>query len=58
MTIGAFGHDYSSGPNQDFICLMKVHKEICENFNIETDQLEVSMGMSDDFEKAVSNNLN
>jgi len=54
MTIGAFGHDYSSGPNQDFICLMKVHKEICENFNIETDQLEVSMGMADDFEKADS----
>ncbi|XP_055385159.1 pyridoxal phosphate homeostasis protein [Condylostylus longicornis] len=53
MTIGAFGHDYSTGPNPDFISLMKVHKELTVKLNIEPHQLQVSMGMSDDFEQAI-----
>lgn len=53
MTIGAYGFDYSTGPNPDFIALMKCHKEICEESAIQPEDLQVSMGMSNDFEKAV-----
>lgn len=53
MTIGAFGHDYSKGPNPDFIALMKCHKQICDECSVGPESLQVSMGMSDDFEKAV-----
>lgn len=53
MTIGAFGYDYSKGPNPDFITLMKCHQQICEECAIKPEDLQVSMGMSDDFEKAV-----
>lgn len=54
MTIGKFGHDYSTGPNPDFICLMKCHEDVCKTFGLDPDDVHVSMGMSDDFEKAVS----
>lgn len=54
MTIGAFGHDYSAGPNPDFISLMEVHKKICEENQLDEKDVQVSMGMSDDFERAVS----
>lgn len=54
MTIGKFGHDYSTGPNPDFICLMKCHEDVCNTFGLGPDDVHVSMGMSDDFEKAVS----
>lgn len=53
MTIGAFGHDYTKGPNPDFITLMQVHKQICEENQLEAAAVQVSMGMSDDFEKAI-----
>ena len=53
MTIGAFGHDYSLGPNPDFVSLMQVHAAVCNENLLEADKLQVSMGMSDDFEKAV-----
>lgn len=54
MTIGKFGHDYTTGPNPDFICLMKCHEDVCNTFGLGPDDVHVSMGMSDDFEKAVS----
>lgn len=54
MTIGKFGHDYSTGPNPDFICLVKCHKEVCEAFSLDEGDVNISMGMSDDFEEAVS----
>lgn len=54
MTIGKFGHDYATGPNPDFISLMKCHKEVCEAFGWSESEVEVSMGMSDDFDEAVS----
>ncbi|XP_063682161.1 pyridoxal phosphate homeostasis protein-like [Bolinopsis microptera] len=50
MTIGAFGYDWSQGDNPDFIELLKCHKELCEHFG---QDLEISMGMSDDFGKAI-----
>ncbi|XP_058812534.1 pyridoxal phosphate homeostasis protein [Topomyia yanbarensis] len=53
MTIGRFGHDYSTGPNPDFIELMKCHQDICSTFGKDPAELQVSMGMSDDFVQAI-----
>jgi PLP dependent protein len=49
MTIGAYGFDYSKGPNPDFVSLME-----CVQLLPHPDSLQLSFGMSDDFEKAVS----
>lgn len=49
MTIGAYGFDYSKGPNPDFISLME-----CLKLLPHPESLQVSFGMSDDFERAVS----
>lgn len=49
MTIGAYGYDYSKGPNPDFIRIMECLKQLPS-----PESLEVSFGMSDDFERAVS----
>jgi PLP dependent protein len=57
MTIGKFGHDAATGPNPDFIELMKCHQAICSQFEREPSDVNVSMGMSDDFEHAVSINM-
>jgi hypothetical protein len=54
MTIGKYGYDTSNGPNPDFVELMKCHQAICEKFEREPGDVSVSMGMSDDFEQAVS----
>lgn len=54
MTIGRFGHDYSTGPNPDFVCLLDCHKNVCSAFNLSPADVQISMGMSDDFEQAVS----
>lgn len=53
MTIGRFGHDYSTGPNPDFITMMECHKKVCDELNLDPSSVEVSMGMSDDFDKAI-----
>lgn len=53
MTIGRFGHDYSTGPNPDFIELMKCHRDICSTFEKDPEEVQVSMGMSDDFVQAI-----
>lgn len=54
MTIGKFGHDYSTGPNPDFVTLMACHEKICKKLKLQSENVQVSMGMSDDFENAVS----
>lgn len=54
MTIGRFGYDYSQGPNPDFLCLLDCRDRLYNAFKLEADSLEISMGMSDDFEHAVS----
>lgn len=54
MTIGKFGYDYSLGPNPDFLCLLDCHKNVCNKFNLPPENVAISMGMSDDFEQAVS----
>jgi uncharacterized pyridoxal phosphate-containing UPF0001 family protein len=51
MTIGAPGRKPSEGPNPDFVLLREL-KEIIEEI-LERKDLELSMGMSDDFEEAL-----
>lgn len=53
MTIGAFDHDLTTGANPDFQRLIECRKQICEQFNFTTEDMELSMGMSHDFEHAV-----
>ena len=52
MTIGAYGFDYSKGPNPDFVSIMECLKHVPDH-----ESLQLSFGMSDDFEKAVSEHL-
>ncbi|XP_072026908.1 pyridoxal phosphate homeostasis protein-like [Amphiura filiformis] len=54
MTIGAFDHDLSQGPNPDFKVLLKCREDVCSKFNLSKDSMELSMGMSGDFEHAIS----
>jgi len=56
MTIGAFGHDYSTGPNPDFECLIECRRRVCKALNISEADLDLSMGMSNDYQEAVSEN--
>ncbi|KAK4328678.1 hypothetical protein Pmani_000925 [Petrolisthes manimaculis] len=53
MTIGAFDHDLSKGPNPDFQTLLKCQAGVCETVCKEPQDLELSMGMSNDFEHAI-----
>lgn len=54
MTIGSFGHDYKTGPNPDFVELIKCHKQVCDTFQLDPKDVQMSMGMSDDYQEAVS----
>ena len=38
--------------------LMKCKEDVMEKFGLRSDQVEISMGMSNDFQQAVSNLLN
>ncbi|XP_042332659.1 pyridoxal phosphate homeostasis protein [Sceloporus undulatus] len=53
MTIGSFGHDLSKGPNPDFQMLIALRQEVCEKLNIPIENVELSMGMSTDFQHAI-----
>ncbi|XP_021026571.1 pyridoxal phosphate homeostasis protein [Mus caroli] len=53
MTIGSFGHDLSQGPNPDFQRLLTLRRELCEKLGIPVEQVELSMGMSMDFQHAI-----
>ncbi|XP_057608741.1 pyridoxal phosphate homeostasis protein isoform X2 [Chionomys nivalis] len=53
MTIGSFGHDLSQGPNPDFQVLLHLRQELCEKLGIPVEQVELSMGMSGDFQHAI-----
>lgn len=53
MTIGEYGYDVSSGPNPDFLTLIKCKSKVCEDLGIDTKEIQLSMGMSTDFEHAV-----
>lgn len=54
MTIGQYDYDTSKGPNPDFLTLAKCRKEVCESLNLDINEVKLSMGMSTDFEHAVS----
>lgn len=54
MTIGEYDYDVSRGPNPDFISLAKIRQEVCQKLNLDINQVELSMGMSTDYEHAVS----
>lgn len=53
MTIGAFDHDVSKGPNPDFQLLLRCREDLCATLGLKLDSVELSMGMSNDFEHAV-----
>ncbi|CAH1641580.1 unnamed protein product [Spodoptera littoralis] len=53
MTIGQYDYDVSQGPNPDFLTLVKCRQEVCENLNLDINNVELSMGMSTDYEHAI-----
>ncbi|EFN81689.1 pyridoxal phosphate homeostasis protein [Harpegnathos saltator] len=53
MTIGMFGYDIANGPNPDFINLLKCRETICNKLEIDFKNIELSMGMSNDYEHAI-----
>lgn len=53
MTIGKIGHDYSAGPNSDFECLVETRSKLCRELGLGVEEVELSMGMSSDFEQAI-----
>ena len=54
MTIGAYGYDVSLGPNPDFLKLLKVRDDVCQQLSILSSEVDLSMGMSSDYAHAVS----
>ena len=54
MTIGRLGHDYSMGPNPDFEVMVRAREDLCNKLGLDTGQVELSMGMSADYEQAVA----
>ncbi|CAG5118012.1 unnamed protein product [Candidula unifasciata] len=53
MTIGSFDHDPSTGPNPDFQALFKARENVCKELDMRPQDLDLSMGMSNDFEHAI-----
>ncbi|XP_015523030.2 pyridoxal phosphate homeostasis protein [Neodiprion lecontei] len=53
MTIGKYGYDPSAGPNPDFLKLRELHNKICQELNLDSRAVELSMGMSSDYEHAI-----
>jgi PLP dependent protein len=56
MTIGAIARSKATGEgeeNEDFICLKGVRDKMIEELGLEEEGLELSMGMSEDFEGAI-----
>ncbi|XP_062509567.1 pyridoxal phosphate homeostasis protein-like [Corticium candelabrum] len=53
MTIGQINYDYSQGPNPDFQSLIQCHHTVSEKLGIPVEDLEVSMGMSADYDHAI-----
>ncbi|XP_078455327.1 pyridoxal phosphate homeostasis protein [Lampetra planeri] len=53
MTIGMYGHDLSQGPNPDFQKLLACRVNLCEKLGLKPETIQMSMGMSGDFEHAI-----
>ncbi|XP_034060933.1 pyridoxal phosphate homeostasis protein isoform X1 [Gymnodraco acuticeps] len=54
MTIGRYGYDLNLGPNPDFQTLLGRRQQLCDGLQMPLEQVELSMGMSTDFDHAVS----
>lgn len=54
MTIGKYGHDYETGPNMDLVRMMECHGRVCGELALDEATVEVSMGMSADYERAIA----
>lgn len=58
MTIGAIARSQESttpeSVNEDFVALREVRDEVAEQLGVDKAELELSMGMSSDFEAAIS----
>ncbi|TPP65202.1 putative Proline synthetase co-transcribed bacterial protein [Fasciola gigantica] len=54
MCIGMQYCDETKHPNPDFLKLAECRSIICNTFNLPVEDFELSMGMSSDFEEAVS----
>ncbi|EEP77788.1 hypothetical protein UREG_02637 [Uncinocarpus reesii 1704] len=58
MTIGAIARSKATTPetqNEDFVCLRETRDNVCQELGWEgEDKLELSMGMSEDFEGAIA----
>ncbi|XP_050296528.1 pyridoxal phosphate homeostasis protein-like [Anthonomus grandis grandis] len=53
MTIGKYGYDPTLGPNPDYVCLRKCRDDLCDALNLDSKEINLSMGMSNDFEQAI-----
>lgn len=53
MTIGRYGYDLTLGPNPDFQMLISRRQEVCDSLKLPLQEVELSMGMSTDFEHAI-----
>jgi pyridoxal phosphate enzyme (YggS family) len=56
MTIGAIARSKASTPeteNEDFVTLRNVRDQVAKDLEIDTKDLELSMGMSSDYEAAI-----
>ena len=57
MTIGALAHsvakEHEAGANPDFLTLIECRQRIAEALEVAPQSLELSMGMSNDFEEAI-----
>ncbi|XP_072917989.1 pyridoxal phosphate homeostasis protein isoform X1 [Hemitrygon akajei] len=53
MTIGRYGYDLSAGPNPDFQVMLECRQELCGKLNLPLEAVELSMGMSTDYEHAI-----
>jgi PLP dependent protein len=57
MTIGAIARSHAAGEgeeNEDFKCLVETRDRVAEGLGLEKGELELSMGMSADFESAIA----
>ncbi|XP_076656018.1 pyridoxal phosphate homeostasis protein [Halictus rubicundus] len=53
MTIGMYGYDTAKGPNPDFLQLRECKYNLSKELGIDSTKIELSMGMSNDYEHAV-----
>jgi uncharacterized pyridoxal phosphate-containing UPF0001 family protein len=52
MTIGLYDN-VNADDDSDFHTLAQCRKELCEKYNLSLNDIELSMGMSHDYERAI-----